>query len=184
VKRNRHQPSTGHVLDRALSLIAPTKEQADSCRVEAQDALVEIEFHKRQALANDYDRTKTGKAAARRLAKALARVEQVLSSKTHAPSLEIWLASKGIRESAKRLREHCLSIAGSPSGKVPNKEAEAKRNAAKAAVDLIFIYNKLKLHPINSASPLCKLAALLFGDEQANLQSHCKAALRKKRGQK
>ena len=74
----------------------------------------------------------------------------------------------------KLLNAICESWEKSKLGK-PKPDAYEKRLAAEAALHL------LKLHEIDPTTTktgaFCKLAAVLYGDQSADLQYHCRTAL-------
>jgi hypothetical protein len=72
----------------------------------------------------------------------------------------------------------CESWEQSKLGK-PKPDASEKRLAAEATLHLLEMY---KINPITTKTGVfCKLAAVLYGDKGADLQYHCRAALRQAR---
>ncbi|HZN30465.1 MAG TPA: hypothetical protein VFB88_13995 [Xanthobacteraceae bacterium] len=138
------------------------------CKKDVERALEEIEVW-RHLFAR---RTKKGKIAAGRLAKALRRVDVALKSDDLFPllrasylpdwKLAIWI-------------DHCEALAEKSLGDDAGT-GEIERCAASKAYDLMQKYGK----PVSTTkrSPFERLAAALSGDVTADFHHHCRAAVR------
>jgi hypothetical protein len=138
-----------------------------ACQKDVEKALEEIEIW-RDLFAR---RTKKGKIAAGRLAKALRRVDIALKSDDLFSPLTFYLP----HDKLLRWIDHCEAI----SEKSLNADAstgEAERCAASQAYDLMRRYDR----PISTTkrSPFEKLAAALSGDVTADFHHYCRAVVR------
>jgi hypothetical protein len=176
----------GGAISRAVALIRPRGErQHDACRDDIELAIFDAWFPLHALHAVDHPRTKPAKTAARRLARALRRVEVVLKDKTLDFPIEITASFP--RDELLKWGLRCENLAKTPSGRLIRRKAEAKRLAVSEAHSLMSRHGTLD--DATKGSRFCRLASLLYettkadGWPDADLANQCRAFLRsKKRG--
>jgi hypothetical protein len=121
-------------------------------------------------------KSKGEKATAEQLRRALRRVEILLTKLRHKfyfPSdvfhLEKWLAELN------QLKLWAEAFAKFPLGKPKRRDAIDKRLAAWVAAQLL---TPRLPHKVERKGKLCRLAAVLYGDEKVDLSEHCRAVKR------
>jgi hypothetical protein len=165
---------------RAIELIKPKERERDACRYDVETTLASIDYFNSKRLVDSNFKTKRAKKAAERLASALRRVDTALKDK----NLDFFLMRHFpfSRDQVLDWISRCEFAWKFPSGKKGIQlKAEKKQIAVSEAHSLMKQYGA----HIKTAkgSDFCRLAALLFGELEADLHNQCRAALREKRGQ-
>jgi hypothetical protein len=165
----------------AVRLIKPVAQQRDACRKEVEKVTLALAGTGALLGTKDQGKTKQGKKAAGRVARALRVARIALKDDRLDVALKAYLTRKISPKTLQALEHLCEKLAQARSGKLPRKVAEMKRLAVTAALALMERYCKGEAANTAKGSPLCMLAALLFGEPDTDLQSQCKAALRESR---
>jgi hypothetical protein len=120
-----------------------------------------------------FGRTKADKMKARHIAKALRRVDDLVSG-FQKPKL--YLAGFPFEELRKWKRVFA-KMEVIPSGKITRLNALKKRLAVAEAYQLLQKYSSERIRAVKG-SKFCKLAALLYGHPEVDLINQCKAYIR------
>ena len=171
----------GETIDAALKILKPGA-RYDECRELIEYRILDREFELGQKSAISYSRTKPAKLAAGRLGDALRRVDHLLKDKNLDVEIELCFPKGAIVEWLAR----CQELAAAPSlKKAIHLQAEKKRRAVQEARGLMQRFGSSDV--AISAKPggdFCRLAAVLYGEPNADLRNQCRVAVRKKRGSK
>ncbi|HEX3341289.1 MAG TPA: hypothetical protein VHT68_19175 [Pseudolabrys sp.] len=191
------------LVDRALKLIRPKREQLAECRECVETVVRDVAaLAAEDNIARANHNTKRARDAAKKLAIALKRADDALENmnlpaefKMFFPRVELrkWLdKARTAEKKAKPTGKARLNIDDGMGGTFQftrrktalthETEARAKRKAVVEAHSLLlqFSAEKEKVSPAKGSS-FCKLAAALYGDPGADLQNQCREALRKRR---
>jgi hypothetical protein len=145
----------------------------DVCRTDVEDALEDISFALLIENFYAFGRTKADKMKARHIAKALRRVDDLVSG-FQKPKL--YLAGFPFEELRKWKRVFA-KMEVIPSGKITRLNALKKRLAVAEAYQLLQKYSSERIRAVKG-SKFCKLAALLYGHPEVDLINQCKAYIR------
>jgi hypothetical protein len=159
---------------RAVELIGPVKQERDDRRRwDVERAFSDNRFALYLEDFKAFARTKSQKKAARQLVSALRRVEIAL------PKLfdDHRFPPRGFpSHELKKWQSIFTKIAKTPSGTLTRVGAKRKHLAVAEACKLLKRYDKRIT--ATTRSKFCQLAALLYGDPEANLTNQCKAHVR------
>jgi hypothetical protein len=165
----------------AVRLIKPAAQQKDACREEVEKVTLALAGTGALLGAKDQGKTKQGKQAAGRVARALRVARIALKDERLDVALKSYLTANISPETLQALEHLCEKSARAPSGKLPRKVAERKRAAVTAALALMAKYCGSEADNAAKGSRVCKLAALFYGKPDIDLSNQCKAALRENR---
>jgi hypothetical protein len=172
-KRRRKQ------IDDAVSIIRPEPQQHDACRDDVEREGLRVFLALGWLHTKDESKTKEGKQAAGRLAKALRRLEVVLKDE-NLRMLSVAAVTRHMSvEEIGDAASYCEEVQRARTEPLIRKGAEAKRRAVHCAHALLTKHNKREAGNTAKGNRFCKLAALLYGDPGADLHNQCAAALRK-----
>jgi hypothetical protein len=135
-----------------------------------EDALRNIEFALFIEQFYAFGRTKEDKGKARKIAKALRRVDDYVRGFNKPNFPLVGFPFKELR----KWKQVFTKMGETPSGKIRQLNALRKRLAAAEAYQLLRKYG-LKRIEATKGGKFCRLAALLYGDPQADLINQCKA---------
>jgi hypothetical protein len=151
-------------VDRAVAIIGHP-----ACRDDVEQAVESIAYQ--HAFATR--RSKRGKAAARNLARALRHVQIALQNEHLFP----WLAASLNEQKVAGWIDHCDAIAGRPlKGANERWTGAAERRAVEEAYELLRKYGRPAT--TTKGSQLEQLAAILYGNANADLHHYCRAVVR------
>jgi hypothetical protein len=165
----------------AVRLIKPTAPQRDACREEVERVTLALASTAALLDVKDQGKTKQGKQAAAKVARALRVARIALKDDRLDVALKACLTINISPKTLQAMEHLCEKLALAPSGSLPRKVAERKRTAVTAALALMKQYCKGEADNGAKGSPLCKLASLLYGRPSTDLTNQCKAALREAR---
>jgi hypothetical protein len=194
---------------RAIALIKPAPKDRDECERYVGITLFSIAADMHDNERRNYMKTKKAKRAADRLHKALRRLQVIFDDlDLHPKLLSIFpdpekdfhgivdanflsfpnapmyiMPRKGVTDVWLNMWLKRVDAARTATGKTVRLEAEAKKIAARYAIELMQAFGS----EISAAkgSRLCRLAALLHGQPRSNLSRQCGEVLRRtKRGSK
>ena len=135
--------------------------------------------------AKDQGKTKQGKQAAGKVARALRVMRIALKDDKLDVALKAYLTMNISLKTLQALERLCERLSRASSGKLPRKVAGKKRLAVTEALTLMEKYCTSEANNATKGSNFCKLAAVLYGEPDADLHNQCATALRivrKKRG--
>jgi hypothetical protein len=152
---------------RALDLIKPDGEQRRACCAVVADAIAELEVDAANRHWVRHPKTKRAKWAAGRLLDALRRVEVVAKSEDQ--GLVVQLAFS--HEMIKSWIERCDEMESEPTRLVARDDSK-KTRAAERAFALLRRHGRKVVTTRDSV--FCRLAAVLFGESDADLEHICR----------
>jgi hypothetical protein len=157
----------------AVRLIGPPLERRDECKDMVRRAIVECsESGNSITTVRWVSPSRDKREAANRLHEVLRRLRVVLFKDTNLDQDLRLLSPDQIDDWLKQAK-----AAGAETGKPIQLKARRKLIAAAQAIDLLEHFGKEI--SAQKGSPLCRLAAVLYGDPEADLQFNCRKALRK-----
>jgi hypothetical protein len=170
------------MINAAVAVVDPQPHQRQACREDVERESMRLFFSVGWMRTKDKSKTKEGKAAAGRLAKALRRLQIALAE----PDLDGIVAAAAVTrhftpEQIAGAVRYCDEVRAARTGKLSRKGAEAKRRAINRAHALLTKYAGHAADDATRGSRFCKLSALLYGDPDIDLHHQCLAALRKLR---
>jgi hypothetical protein len=166
------------LIDSAVGIIKPVDVARNVCREDVARVTLGLMGEKALLSGTNQIHTKDGKLAAASLASALRRVEAALKDPDLDAGLRGIFAWRFPADKVQNFTEDCEHYSTRPSPKLPRKGAEGKRAAVSAAHSLLLKYASGEAGNPAKGSKFCKLAVVLYGAADADLQSQCRAFLR------
>lgn len=168
--------SLSGLVDRAVAQIKPPRKRIDECKKLVRSAIAESsESSNTIATARWVSPSQDKRDAAERLHVALSRLQSALKD----PDLDRDLRLLSPDQLDDWLKQ-TIAAGAEKTGKTIQLKALRKMIAAEQAIDLLVHFNKDKeISAKDKRGPLCRLAAILYGDPEANLQYSCRVVLRK-----
>lgn len=178
--KEKLQAMHGATVRRAMALIKPAAARREECLSHLETAIVDLEYINAQERKPPFKDTKR---AVKRLADALVRVEHALKNKDlpwdvhkffpHAETSEWRTKMKQAAAAKAPVKLSRKAAAVNATVKPSRKAAAAKHRAVRAALSLMY-YSSVP--DTAKGRCFCELAALLYGERNANLVKQCKAA--------
>lgn len=161
---------------RAVRLIGPAPEHRAECDAMVRRAIEESsESSKSIATARWVSTSKAKRKAHNRVAERLRRLQVALKDTNLEQDVRLFASPTGL-DDWRKLAE----ARGAETGKTIQMKAYRKTIAAAQAINLLERFGKRKeISEKKKGSPLCRLAAVLYGNPNADLRYPCRVALRK-----
>jgi hypothetical protein len=145
----------------------------DVCRIDVEDALTDIGVALFIENFYAFGRTKADKGRARQIAKALRRVDDLVRgfNKPNFPLVGFPF------DELRKWKQVFAKMEEKPSEESPRLNALKKRLAVAGAYQLLQKYGSKRV-TATKGGKFCRLAALLYGDPEADLINQCRAYIR------
>jgi hypothetical protein len=165
----------------AVKLLTPALEHREQCRADVNALLDECDRIAKSRHEHRLIGSKSTKKAVKQFSAALKRLRIAADNLPPGLASVIW-ASNAFAEIMEGADEMAAVFAqwGESRGGKPRREADRQRLAAQSALQLWRGYTP---EPPNTAKKgkFCQLAAVLFGDQRADLQHYCVDVLKAER---